>query len=246
VVDDESTDGTVRIAGKYTDKIYSTAGKGLAYARQLGAEKAKSNYVCYVDSDFIIPQGCLSKMAEELDEKGYVAIHAQTVSLATANYWEWAVDQHFRMMFNKEGRRKSIGTGAAIYKRDAILEYRFDPFFSGAAEDHDLCYRLRKNGLTLGISSAFAYHQHRASASAFIKQRIWYGRGAARYFWKHKSITWLLSSSSLPIPFGVLVCIRRRSLKIFPYYLVWSISSSVGILRELPELVLRKLVPSIR
>jgi glycosyltransferase involved in cell wall biosynthesis len=244
VVDGNSTDDTVGIARQFTENVYSDEGKGLAYARQLGAEKASSTYISYVDSDVILPENCLARMLEEIKERGYAGIHAQIIGLKSTNYWEWAEDQHFRMRFNKEGTRQTIGTIAAIFERDKILKYKFDPFFTGAAEDGDLCYRLRKDEFTLGVSSAFAYHQHRANAKSFIRQRIWYGRGRACFFWKHRSALALFGGLMM-VPFGVLACIRKRSPKIFPYYVAWSVASDIGMLRELLALTCRKLMPDI-
>lgn len=244
VVDDSSTDNTVEIARRYTEEIYFNEGKGLAYARQLGADKSSGSHVFYVDSDVILTGNSLQEMMSEMEGRGYAGINAQIVSFETTNYWEWAEDQHFRMMFNKEGERASISTMAAIYKRDTILHYKFDPFFTGAGEDSDLCYRLRRDGFVLGVSSAFAYHQHRASAKSFIRQRIWYGRGRARFFWKHRSAL-ALFGGLLMVPFGALACIRNRSPKIFPYYLAWSVASDIGMVRELVALTCRKLMPDI-
>ena len=240
VVDGGSTDGTVEIAKRYTDRIYFDNGIGLADARQLGAEKAAASYIFYVDSDVILPRYCLRTMMDELKVSDYTGIHAQVIGLRKASYWAWAEDQHFRMRFNKEGEAKSIGTIACIYEKDSILEHEFDPFFVNAAEDGDLCYRLRKNGLRLGISSAFVYHEHRATVRSFIKQRVGYGRGNARFFWKHKSATTLLGTT-LMIPFGILVCIRNRSLRMLPYYLIWSAAGTYGTLREMVALTFRKL-----
>ena len=138
VVDGNSSDNTTEIARRYTEKIYSDGGRGLASARQLGAEKATSDYVSYVDSDVILPEDCLAKMLQEIQQREYVGIHAQIVSPENRSYWEWAEDQHFKIAFNKEGERKSMGTIAAIYERDKVLTYKFDPFFSGASEDADL------------------------------------------------------------------------------------------------------------
>lgn len=244
VVDDGSIDGTVEIAGRYADQVCYNEGRGLAYARQLGAEKASGSYVSYVDSDVVLTEGCLETMLEEMTERGYVGIHAQIMSADNANYWQWAEDQHFRLRFNKEGERSSIITMAAIYKREAILEYRFDPFFTGAAEDGDLCYRLRGDGLKVGVASAFAYHHHRGNLKSLIRQRMWYGRGNARFFWKHRAALTLFGPS-LMVPFGVLACLKRRSPRLLPYYLVWSISATIGVIRELSALALGWVVSKI-
>jgi len=244
VVDDGSTDKTVEISRRYANEIYFNEGKGLSYARQLGAEKASHNYVFYVDSDVTLTENCLAIMLEEMEKRRYAGIHAQVVGLRNTSYWDWAEDQHFRLRFNKEGPRNSITFMAGIYRKDIIVEHRFDPFFAGAGEDGDLCRRLRKSGLTLGISSAFVYHLHRDTARGFIKQRIWYGKGNARIFWKYKSLSALFGVSAM-IPFGIIVCIRKRSPKMLPYYLVWTLASAYGTLSELTSLTIRRLMPNV-
>jgi len=240
LIDGNSSDATVQITSKHTDKIYSDEGKGLAYARQLGARKASSEYIAYVDSDVVLTLNCLQKMLEELQEKGYTGIHAQVLSLSNENYWEWAEDQHVRMMFNRVGERKWIGNIAAIFRRQSVIENPFDPFFIGAGEDKTLSLKLRKKGLKLGISSAQIYHQHRTSARSFIKQRIWYGKGGSRFLWKYKRMEQLVHPS-LFIPFGIFVCFRKRSPRMLPYYVVWSVSSNIGMAIGFAQLTLQKL-----
>ncbi len=240
LIDGNSSDATVQIASKHTDRIYSDEGKGLAYARQLGARKASSEYIAYVDSDVVLTANCLQKMLGELQEKGYVGIHAQVLSLSNENYWEWAEDQHVRMMFNRVGEREWIGNIAAIFRRQFVIENPFDPFFIGAGEDKTLSLNLRKKGLKLGISSAQIYHQHRTSARGFIKQRIWYGKGGSRFLWKYRRIAQLVHPS-LIIPFGIYVCLRKRSPKMLPYYIVWSVSSNIGLATGVAQLIFQKL-----
>jgi len=243
LIDGNSSDNTVEIASKHTGKIYSDAGKGLAYARQLGALKARSEYIAYVDSDVVLTPNCLQKMLAELQEKGYAGIHAQVLSLNNENYWEWAEDQHVRMMFNRIGERKWIGNVAAVFRRQSVIENPFDPFFIGAGEDKNISLNLRKKGLKLGISSACIYHQHRSSAAAFVKQRFWYGKGNSRFLWKYRSIVQLIHPS-LFIPFGIYVCLRKRSPRMLPYYVVWSVASNIGLAAGVAQLIFQKLKPN--
>jgi glycosyltransferase involved in cell wall biosynthesis len=244
VIDDGSTDRTPEIAERFADVIYFNEGKGLACARQLGVDKASGSHVFFVDSDIILPDDCLSKMMAEMEEKSYTGVNAQILGIGNTNYWEWAEDQHFRTMFNREGERSYISTMASVYLRDALVEHRFDPFFKGAAEDLDLCYRLRRKGHKLGMSSAHAYHMHRATFGSLFRQKMWHGRGRARYVWKHRSILHLLGAS-LMVPLGVTASLRSGSPKILPYYVVWSISGNVGLVRELAALAFAELVPHV-
>jgi len=46
---------------------------------------------------------------------------------------------------------------------------------------------------------------------------------------------------SLFIPFGIFVCLRKRSPKMLPYYIVWSVSSNIGMAIGFAQLTLQKL-----
>ncbi len=240
VIDGESSDDTVKLAKRHTGKIFSDKKKGLGYARQLGAEKAKSEYVGYVDSDVVLTQDCLKVMITELEEKRYDGIHAQVLCSDISSYWEQAQETHLMMKLREAGKHKWVGSVTVVFRRDVILQNSFDPFFTGAAEDKDLIYRLRRKGLKLGISSVHVYHRHKSNTRDFIKQRIWYGRGAARFFWKFKSIRDLIAFTGV-IPVGILVCIKKRSLKMLPYYVTCSVAGNVGFAVEMVQLILHRI-----
>ena len=55
-IDDGSTDGSEQIldeyAGKYENiRVFHQENSGVSIARNLGLEKAKGEYICYLDSD---------------------------------------------------------------------------------------------------------------------------------------------------------------------------------------------------
>ena len=50
---DDSNDNTRQIAKKYCNRIISGGSKGLSFARQVGLDNAKYNYVVMIDSDHI-------------------------------------------------------------------------------------------------------------------------------------------------------------------------------------------------
>lgn len=224
VVDGNSTDNTVEIAKNYTENIYSDEGKGLAYARQLGAEKATGNYVSYIDSDTELPdEDTLFKMLQELKKNNWVAIHAQIVDpRVNKTYWEDGENFHWSNTFNKPGEKTHLGTIVCLIKRDILLKYKFDSSFEGAAEDADFYARLLKDGNKFGVSNFKAYHYHRASFDDFKQQRIWYGKGNARAMIKHRAVILIFS------PFGIFFYGFWKSLVnkkpiLIPFYAIWMI-----------------------
>ena len=149
VVDGNSTDRTVEIAGEYTGRIFSDEGRGQSYARQLGAEMATQEYIAYVDSDVVLMEDTLRVMLSEFRNSSYISMRAQeSQDRECANYWEWARLQHQPL---RPGGH--LSTCAGIMRRETILKYRFD-MSAGHLDDIDLELRLQKEGYCFGTSSA--------------------------------------------------------------------------------------------
>jgi glycosyltransferase involved in cell wall biosynthesis len=242
IVDGNSKDGSIEIGKNYTDIILSDEGKGLAYARQLGADTAKGEYIAYVDSDIEIPENnLLMKMLNEMLENDFAGIHAQMIDpRENKPYWAEGEDFHWRNVINKPGERKIIGTATAVIKRDIIMKYRFDPFFSGATEDWDFYYRAGRDGCKFGISKYQAFHLHRTSKKNFIKQRIWYGKGNAKAIIKDNYLLFLIGPFVICFN-GVRLCLKKRKLKFIYFYFVWMMMLMYGTYKGLIEhLFLRK------
>lgn len=65
VIDDESTDKTVTIAKKYTDKIYSHKSKGYVEAvRNFALSKATGDWILLLDADETVPKSLAEKLQE--------------------------------------------------------------------------------------------------------------------------------------------------------------------------------------
>jgi glycosyltransferase involved in cell wall biosynthesis len=239
IIDGNSKDNSIEIGKMYTDKIISDKGKGLAYARQLGAEIAKGEYVAYIDSDIELPDNkILMNMLNELLENNYTGIHAQMIDpRENKSYWAEGEDFHFRNSFNKSGDRKILGTIVCIIKKNTIIKYKFDPFFTGATEDWDFYYRAGKDGCKFGVSKFQAFHFHRTSKNAFIKQRIWYGKGNAKAIIKDNYLLFLIMPFGIFI-YGVLLSLKKRKFKFIYFYLMWMIILFYGTFKGLIENIL--------
>lgn len=237
VIDGNSTDETLEIARDNTNKIFSDKGKGLGYARQLGAEQSISEYVAYIDADTELPdENTLTKMLNELKDRNWVAIHAQMVDPRDEkSYWEEGENFHWINTFNKPGEKDHLGTIVCIFKRKILLKYKFDLSFSGAAEDADLYARLKRDGHEFGVSEVVAYHYHRATFDDFKKQRIWYGKGNARAIIKHNAVHLMIVPFAIAI-YGTLLSLYNKKPKMIPFYLIWMIFLFYGTISGLINL----------
>jgi glycosyltransferase involved in cell wall biosynthesis len=188
-IDGLSTDGTIKILRKYGATVVTECGHSLGLARQLGVLCAKRDYVMFVDSDVRLGPSCITKLKSDMEAYGWAGIHAQMFSWENQTYWQKSEDVHCSLDFNFVGQtRPYIGTIGALFKREALLKFPFDPYFVEAAEDMDVCRRLKEHGYSVGISSAYIFHYHRRDFAAFARQRFRNGRGLARLGLKYGEI----------------------------------------------------------
>jgi len=73
VVDGGSTDRTIEIARRYTDKIYVVNRRGIWLARQVGTSKSSGDIIVSCDADAVYPPGWLDKLTAPLKNPEVVA-----------------------------------------------------------------------------------------------------------------------------------------------------------------------------
>ena len=231
VVDGNSTDQTVEVARKYTERIFSDEGKGQAYARQLGAEVATQEYIAYVDSDVILMEDTLQTMLTEFQNSSYISMRAQeSPDRKCSNYWEWARLQ--QQPARSEGR---LSTHASLLRRETILKYPFDLSHGGYLDDIDLELRLREEGYQFGTSSALFYEQG-INLRSLAEQRFVYGRVATYYIRKYgpwHANFWPPLVSLCWLGF----CLIKGKLKLIPYFIVDGFIQTAGMIKGCFELI---------
>lgn len=233
LVDGNSTDRTVDLANRYTEKVYSDGGKGLNYARQLGAEQGTQEYLAYVDSDVILTDSALATMLAELQGSDCISMLAQEITGAEySSYWQRAQYEHHQFRNVKD----HLGTIASLFRRETILKYGFD-LAERDLDDADLEFRLRKEGCKFGISSARYYHQYRATFNSLAKYQFFLGRVRSRYIGKYgpwHARLW----PPLTTVYWLSVCLIRGKPKLFPYFLVEGTAMTGGMVKGFFELTM--------
>ena len=221
-VDGQSTDGTLSILRKHRIKVLSETEEawGFGFSRQLGVKAARSPYVMFVDSDVELSPGCIATLRDNIEVFGWVGIHAMLLSSEDATYWQWAAQKlDVGGGFHPPGPRRHIGTCVALFRRETVLEHPFDPRMKYAAEDADLCLRLRKYGYIVGVTRAYAYHHNRADFSGLAKQQFSYGIGNAQLALKYKSVR-IFVRPALAAVGTIPTIVRWRRLELLPYKLI--------------------------
>jgi len=76
IVDNGSTDNTISIANRYTDRIYEY-GKNALIPRiqQFGIEKAAEDWILVLDADVVVPKKTKEEIQSKINDKGYNAYY---------------------------------------------------------------------------------------------------------------------------------------------------------------------------
>jgi len=236
LVDGDSADGTAQAAREAGADVVSDEGKGLGWARELGARQSNTPWVAYVDSDAILAPDTLSTLLEVAMSSGYDGVQAQLRS-ATAHPSYWQRGELWRRRLQEQpGPAPIIGCQATLIRTSLLQTVPFDPVFRGAAEDHDWCFRASAAGARLAhTDQAFALHEDRRGLGDFARQRFWYGRGMTRLLVRHGRLAPQMRSASSGM---------RRTPRFVPFMLVsWSITA-IGMATELAALLILR--PDIR
>ncbi len=144
VVDGLSTDRTLEIARKYTSLIFSDEGREASYAHQLGAEKATQEYIAYIDSDIVLPEGTLYNLFKELEGTDFVSMAATIKPASVSTYWERAIDWNSVIL---RARNRIGGLQATLLRKDIVLKYGFDSFITHG-DDLDFTTRVQQGGIS--------------------------------------------------------------------------------------------------
>jgi glycosyltransferase involved in cell wall biosynthesis len=228
-VDRMSVDGTLNILDRYGIKVVVDRVGSLGLSRQLGVQSCSSPFLMFVDSDVRLGDGCITRLRDELQKYGFAGIHASVLSWENASYWQRAEDEVTRIFVNRPGPRKQISTTAALFRREILLKYPFDPSMSRSCEDVDLCRRLARNMEQVSVSSAVAYHYHRREFLAWARQKFGYGLGDARLGLKYGSIRILINP--LMSAFSqVARSVLRGKIRLVPYWATAGVVQFLGVL----------------
>lgn len=156
VVDDGSTDDSVSVAKDYGARILSTNGRlGPGAARNLGAQYANAEIICFIDADCEAHQDTLSNIARAFAERPYA-------DALFGSYDEQPGAQTFISQYKNLAHRyvhqmgseiaSTFWAGCGALKRRVFLSIGgFDTkrFPRPMIEDIELGYRLKRSGGTI-------------------------------------------------------------------------------------------------
>jgi GT2 family glycosyltransferase len=184
VVNDGSKDNTREILGRYPVRAIHVPNGGLSRARNLGAEAATGDIVVYTDADVRVDPDWVTYLVAKLSEPGCMAAGGPNLVPPEDGPIAQAVGAAVggpNQVLLRDGEAEHVPGCNMAFWRHALNEIGgFDPQFTAAGDDVDVCWRLTELGYQIGFHpSAIVWHHRRASIKAYLKQQRGYGMAEA-------------------------------------------------------------------
>ncbi len=184
VVDDGSTDQTSVVAGRYDVKLIRTENNGLSVARNVGMNAATGEIVAYLDDDAYPDPHWLTYLASAFMRTDHAGIGGPNIAPpgdgVIADCIANAPGGPVHVLLSDEVAEHIPGCNMAFRRERLMAIGGFDPRFSVAGDDVDICWRLQERGWTLGFApTAVVWHHRRNSIKAYFKQQRGYAEAEA-------------------------------------------------------------------
>lgn len=203
VVDNGSTDRTLREAQRAGARTLSVPEPNRSEARNAGARVARGRWLVFTDSDCEVDEEWLAVMAKAVKEaeaggaedgRKVGAIAGMIESGAPETLIEeyiafrgWIDQEKFLTPGRKFSSPFAATANLAIRKATFDEVGGFDPALATAGQDADWCWRAQAAGWSIDWApGARVTHYHRATLRDAIRQAHRYGRGNAALFAKHR------------------------------------------------------------
>ncbi|HJU11783.1 MAG TPA: glycosyltransferase [Candidatus Binataceae bacterium] len=191
IVDDGSRDATAQIAADFPDfRLIRQPNKGLSAARNVGLQAALGEIVAYTDSDCVVDRHWLTFMVRAMLDRGFDACGGPNYAPHEDGSVEGCVAASpgapSHVLIGDDRAEHLAGCNMVFRKAALEAAGGFDPQFTAAGDDVDICWRLIDSGYSLGYSpSAFVWHFRRNTVKAYYGQQRGYGKAEAMLYFKY-------------------------------------------------------------
>ncbi len=183
LVDNDSTDDTLKIAKKMRVKIFN-AGPERSAQRNYGVKIARGEYVLILDADMELTRNVVKACVELMQKDNRVGALVIPEQSIAKTFWE-KVKAYERSFYNLEG--DTLTDAARFFKKEFFLKIGgYDETITGP-EDWDLPDTVKKLGHKIDRISAKIYHYERIdSLFKLARKKFYYALRAHRYLSKQK------------------------------------------------------------
>jgi glycosyltransferase involved in cell wall biosynthesis len=185
VVDDGSTDDTAAIAGRHPRaRLLQIEHAGLSAARNAGLRAARGEIVAYLDSDAYPSPEWPYYLALGLDSRTVGGDGGPNVppvdDCSSAQQVARAPGGPIHVLVADDRAEHVPGCNMAFWKRVLEEVGGFDPVYTAAGDDVDLCWKVGERGWEIGFHpAALVWHHPRPGIRRYLRQQRTYGRAEA-------------------------------------------------------------------
>ena len=161
VVDSLSQDKTAEIAKRFTEKVYQIKERGIARARNYGANHASETLIVFLDADVKLPTNFAEKLHETFKDAKVVGATCHIMP-EHGTFFEKAFFKFYNLLIRITAKFKphSRGEFFAVREKEFMQVGGFDERLP-CLEDHDLAHRLSKLGKFVFINDLTVYESMR-------------------------------------------------------------------------------------
>ncbi len=177
IVDDGSTDETIRIANRFPVKVIThPANRGLAAARNTALKHAAGEFIASVDTD-AVPDPCwLERLMLNFTSEEMAGVGGKLIEKNTAT----AVDR-WRQIILKQDYGNLPAENVNLYGCNTVFRVKalrriggYDEYYRTNFEDMDLCTRLLKSGYRTCFNPLAVCRHHRVDTLASAANTIYH------------------------------------------------------------------------
>ncbi len=179
VVDNHSSDGTLEIAKKFTNKVF-TEGPERNIQRRYAVNKAAGNYLFFVDSDMYLSPKVVVECLNQVYKKHVAGVYIPEESIGTG-FWTNCkrLERSFYIdipwMNAARFFSKHVYTQAGGYDKSLV-----------SGEDWDLSQKIEKIGRVSHTSSMILHDEGKISLIKTIQKKLYYAKKFPAYLKQNK------------------------------------------------------------
>jgi glycosyltransferase involved in cell wall biosynthesis len=191
VVDDGSTDSTASIAGRHPRaRLVGIPHAGLSAARNAGAAEAGGEIVAYLDSDAYPTPEWPYYLVLGFDGPDVAAAGGPNLPPADdglgAEMIARAPGGPVHVLYADDRAEHVPGCNMAFWREVLAETGGFDPIYTSAGDDVDMCWKVLDRGHGIGFHpAAMVWHHRRPGVRTYLRQQRGYGRAEALVEQRH-------------------------------------------------------------
>jgi glycosyltransferase involved in cell wall biosynthesis len=233
VVDNNSTDGTARLAQSFGVTVLKEPQPGVCAARQAGTAVARGDIVISTDADTVHPRDWLSRIDAAFCRSEDVILVGGPCRFLNPPWW---AALYPKLMFGAVGQ-VHLRTGRLLYITATNTAFRraafpgYDPTLSQGGDELDVLRRMRGRGRAVWLS-----HNVVSTSSRRLSRGLLYAVVVSLF--THYLLAYLLNGLTAQMWFGTAPAFRTQPRRRPRHRLRWRLLLSVAVVALAAALIL--------